>query len=81
MQVADSACTATAFLSGVKANKFTQGVNGQVEMNDCKASMNPRNHVYSLLRQAQLAGKSTGIVTNTRVTHATPGENDFFFLL
>lgn len=72
LQVSDSACTATAYLSGVKANKFTEGVNGQVEMNDCEASNNPKNHVYSLLRWAQLAGKSTGFVTNTRVTHATP---------
>lgn len=52
---------------------FTQGVNGQVEWNDCDASKNPENYVYSLLRWAQLTGKSTGIVTNTRVTHATPG--------
>lgn len=37
------------------------------------ASNDRRNHVYSMLRWAQLAGKSTGIVTNTRVTHATPG--------
>lgn len=72
-QVADSACAATAYLSGIKANVFTQGVNGQVLKGDCKSAKDHRNHVYSLLRWAQLAGKSTGIVTNTRVTHATPG--------
>lgn len=72
-QVADSACSATAYLSGVKANVFTQGVNGQVVKDDCEAVKDQRNHVYSLLRWAQLAGKSTGIVTNTRITHATPG--------
>lgn len=71
--MADSACSATAYLSGVKANKFTQGVNGNVKEDDCEASNNPHNHVYSLLRWAQLAGKSTGVVTNTRVTHASPG--------
>lgn len=70
--VADSACSGTSYLCGVKANMFTQGVNGQVKMSDCKASKNPKNHAPSLLRWAQLAGKSTGVVTNTRITHATP---------
>lgn len=70
--MADSACSATAYLSGVKANMFTQGVNGKVTIGDCKASNNPQNHVHSMLHWAQLAGKSTGIVTNTRITHATP---------
>lgn len=51
---------------------LTLGVNGQVLLDDCEASNNPENHVYSLLRWAQLSGKSTGFVTNTRVTHATP---------
>lgn len=51
---------------------FTQGVNGKVVMNDCVASNNPKNHATSLLRWAQQAGKSTGLITNTRVTHATP---------
>lgn len=71
--MADSACSATAYLGGVKANMFTQGVNGKVVKGDCEASNNRQNHVHSLLRWAQLAGKSTGVVTNTRVTHATPG--------
>lgn len=72
MQVADSACSATAYLGGVKANMFTMGVNGNVKKDECKYSNNPLNHVNSLLRWAQLAGKSTGIITNTRLTHATP---------
>lgn len=56
----------------MKGNFFTGGVNGQVEKDDCIAARNETNHVTSLLRWAQLAGKSTGIVTNTRVTHASP---------
>lgn len=71
-QVADSACSATAYLSGAKSNYFTLGVNGHVQKDDCKAANNKANHVTSLLRWAQLAGKSTGIVTNTRITNATP---------
>lgn len=32
----------------------------------------PENQVYSLARWAQRAGKASGIVTTTRVTHASP---------
>ncbi|XP_071521133.1 alkaline phosphatase-like [Panulirus ornatus] len=71
-QVPDSAATATAYLSGVKANSRTLGVNSAVEFGDCAASKNSENHVSSILQWAQDAGMSTGIVTTTRVTHATP---------
>lgn len=71
-QVADSACTATAYLCGVKGNFFTIGVNGKVGLQDCKGEKNPDNHVHSLAYWAQKAGKGTGIVTTTTVTHASP---------
>uniref|UniRef100_A0A8D9BH38 Alkaline phosphatase n=1 Tax=Cacopsylla melanoneura TaxID=428564 RepID=A0A8D9BH38_9HEMI len=71
-QVADSACTATAYLSGVKANYGTMGVSGLVTRNDCEAMRNESNHVDSIADWAQSCGKSTGLVTTTRVTHATP---------
>jgi alkaline phosphatase len=71
-QTADSACSATAYLSGVKANYATIGVNPRVPHNDCKASLDEKNHVDSILRWAQKAGKATGIVTTTRITHASP---------
>ncbi|XP_075214863.1 membrane-bound alkaline phosphatase-like [Lycorma delicatula] len=71
-QVPDSACTATAYLSGVKANQATLGVTSSVKFGDCKASVDPNNQVTSILEWAQRAKKSTGIVTTTRVTHATP---------
>lgn len=64
-QVADSACSATAYLGGVKANFFTIGVNGKVKLNDCKGEKDSKNHVYSLADYAQKAGKGTGIVTTT----------------
>lgn len=71
-QVADSACTATAYLGGVKANFFTIGVNGKVKLEDCKGEKDPENHVHSLAYWAQKAGKGTGIVTTTTVSHASP---------
>lgn len=44
-------------------------------MNDCKAANDSANHVISILEWAQRAGKSTGIVTTTTVTHASPAGN------
>lgn len=71
-QVADSACSATAYLCGVKANSATIGVNARVKLDDCIAGSEPLNHVNSIASWAQKAGKATGIVTTTRVTHASP---------
>ncbi|GAB0098214.1 Alkaline phosphatase [Sergentomyia squamirostris] len=71
-QVADSACTATAYLSGVKANYGTLGVSAAVKRFNCSSSEDPANQVDSLAVWAQKAGKGTGIVTTARVTHASP---------
>lgn len=71
-QVPDSACTATAYLCGVKNNRATIGVTAAVEHGDCEASLEETNRVTSIGRWAQLAGKRTGVVTTTRVTHASP---------
>ncbi|CAG7721878.1 unnamed protein product, partial [Allacma fusca] len=71
-QVADSACSATAYLSGTKANIATIGVKPTVSFRDCKNMMNVSHQVESVLAWAQAAGKSTGVITTTRVTHASP---------
>ncbi|XP_037951681.1 membrane-bound alkaline phosphatase-like [Teleopsis dalmanni] len=71
-QVPDSACTATAYLCGVKTNIVEIGVTANVKYNDCEASMDPLNHVSSIADWAQAAGKSTGFVTTTTLTHASP---------
>ncbi|XP_067630584.1 membrane-bound alkaline phosphatase-like [Eurosta solidaginis] len=71
-QVADSACTSTAYLCGVKTNTLTLGVNAKVNYNNCTESSNPNNHLTSLYGWAQAAGKSTGFVTTTSLTHASP---------
>ncbi|KAJ8780882.1 hypothetical protein J1605_000925 [Eschrichtius robustus] len=69
-QVPDSAGTATAYLCGVKANEGTVGVSAATERTECNTTQG--NEVTSILRWAKDAGKSVGIVTTTRVNHATP---------
>ncbi|EDV51028.1 alkaline phosphatase [Drosophila erecta] len=66
----DSANTATAYLTGVKANYGTIGVNAQVQRGDCVT--NSSTHVQSIGQWAQEAGKWAGVVTTARVTHASP---------
>uniref|UniRef100_A0A8D8NPQ0 Alkaline phosphatase n=1 Tax=Culex pipiens TaxID=7175 RepID=A0A8D8NPQ0_CULPI len=66
-QVPDSAGTATALFSGIKTKYGVLGVDHTVtETTETAAS------VSSFMEWAQSVGKRTGIVTTTRVTHATP---------
>lgn len=66
-QVPDSAGTATAMFSGVKTKAAKIGVDASVtETTEAAAS------VSSIMEWAQAVGKRTGVVTTTRVTHATP---------
>ncbi|KAA0707644.1 Alkaline phosphatase [Triplophysa tibetana] len=69
-QVPDSAGTATAFMCGVKANEGTVGVSAASVRSQCNTTRG--NEVTSILKWAKDAGKSVGIVTTTRVNHATP---------
>ena len=69
-QVPDSASTMTAIISGIKTNKGIVGIDESVIRGDC--STKKGNEVISALDLAEIAGLSTGIVTTTRVTHATP---------
>ncbi|XP_005176705.2 membrane-bound alkaline phosphatase [Musca domestica] len=68
----DSATTATAYLSGVKGNYGTIGVNAQVPKYDCFKANDTSTHTESLAKWAQDAGKWAGLVTTARVTHASP---------
>lgn len=68
----DSATTATAYLSGVKANYGTIGVNAKVQKYDCFMANDTSTHTESLAKWAQDAGKWAGLVTTARVTHASP---------
>ncbi|KAM4659652.1 intestinal-type alkaline phosphatase-like [Amazona ochrocephala] len=70
-QVPDSAGTGTAYLCGVKANAKTLGLSGAAVYGKCRSTFG--NEVDSVLHRARLEGKSVGIVTTTRVQHASPG--------
>ncbi|XP_029003532.1 intestinal-type alkaline phosphatase [Betta splendens] len=72
-QMPDSAGTATAYSCGVKANYGTLGVTAATPKGNCSATAG--NEVHSVLHRAKMAGKSVGIVTTTRVQHASPGAN------
>lgn len=71
-QVPDSACTATAILSGIKNNFNVVSLTADLNVRNCTAQQDKRTHVDSIFKYAQDAGKSTGFITTTRVTHATP---------
>ncbi|XP_045592054.1 alkaline phosphatase isoform X1 [Procambarus clarkii] len=69
-QIGDSSACATALLCGVKANVNTLGLDHRGKFEDCMSSYTAG--VTSIIDWAQKHGKSTGIVTNTRITHGTP---------
>ncbi|XP_060561805.1 alkaline phosphatase, tissue-nonspecific isozyme-like, partial [Ruditapes philippinarum] len=69
-QTADSAGTATAMMSGVKTNYYLVGLDARATSGDCLSAEG--KEVETLLDWAQAAGKRTGIVTTSRITHATP---------
>lgn len=70
--MADSACTATAYLSGVKSNYETIGISASVKLNDCPGSVASGNRTDSIADWSMAARKAVGLVTTTRVTHASP---------
>ncbi|XP_054280636.1 alkaline phosphatase-like [Macrosteles quadrilineatus] len=69
-QIGESSACATALLCGVKANFETVGLDARGKFENCKSSISAR--VDSLIDWAHREGMMTGIVTNTRVSHATP---------
>lgn len=69
-QTPDSAGTATAFLTGVKSKAGVIGVSDKYYRKDPQACGDAA--VTSILELSEKAGKSTGVVSTARVTHATP---------
>lgn len=70
-QTSDSAPTMSAIITGVKTNEGLLSVNQSVVRGDYKTAKG--NEVKTLLESAEEHGKSTGIITTARLTHATPG--------
>lgn len=69
-QTPDSAGTMTAMMTGVKTKAGLIAVNDRARRADCSSQAG--NELTTLLEELEDSGYATGIVTTTRVTHATP---------
>ena len=69
-QTPDSAGTMTAMMSGIKTDVGVIGVDEDIERGDCGTVAG--NELVTALELAEIAGKSTGIISTARITHATP---------
>ena len=69
-QVADSAGTITAIMTGQKTRIGVIGINASAERDNCDAALKAR--LTSLAELAEDKGLRTGIVSTARITHATP---------
>lgn len=69
-QTPDSAGTMTAMASGVKTDVGVIGIDEAVERGSCASGKG--HELVTSLELAEIAGKSTGIVSTARITHATP---------
>ncbi len=69
-QTSDSAPTASAMLTGVKTNEGVISVNQNVRYNDI--SNVKENSPKTFLERSEEVGKSTGVISTARLTHATP---------
>ena len=71
-QVPDSAPTMTSIVTGSKTNDGFLSIAPGVLGPDFAAAAKPENRLRTILEQAEERGMWTGVVTTTRVTHATP---------
>jgi len=69
-QTPDSAGTMSAIATGVKTRAGVLSIGQSAERGDCEAAL--RAPMLSLWELAASSGLATGVVTTTRVTHATP---------
>ena len=69
-QTPESVDTMTAMASGVKTDVGVIGIDEAVERGSCTSGKG--HELVTSLELAEIAGKSTGIVSTARITHATP---------
>ncbi|EED34392.1 alkaline phosphatase, tissue-nonspecific isozyme [Luminiphilus syltensis NOR5-1B] len=69
-QTPDSAGTMSAMMTGVKTDFGVFGIDEDVRRGDCGSAEG--NGLVTALELAEIAGKSTGLVSTARLTHATP---------
>lgn len=72
LQTPDSAGTMSALMTGMKTDEGIISLPASVRRGDCASATEQDKKLSTLLDLAKLKGKSTGVVTTTRVTHATP---------
>lgn len=70
--MADSACSGTAFLHGVKTNYGMIGLNAKAQRTSCNDTNNEALQTSSIASWFLDDDRSAGIVTTTRITDATP---------
>ncbi len=71
-QTPDSAPTMTAIVTGAKTNDGELSVNQSVTRAESSNAVIQANKLTTILEQAELSGRATGVVSTARVTHATP---------
>lgn len=69
-QTPDSAGTMTAMMSGIKTDAGVLGVDENVVRGNCASTKGIE--MITALELAEIAGKSTGVISTARITHATP---------
>ena len=69
-QTSDSAPTMSAIVTGIKTNDGLISLNERVARGDFRAAA--ANGMKTILERAADRGMATGVVTTTRITHATP---------
>jgi alkaline phosphatase len=69
-QTPDSAPTAVAMNTGIKTKNDLIGVSDAVAVGDCAAGL--ANKVTTFAEIASSMGKSVGVISTARITHATP---------
>ena len=70
-QTPDSAGTMSAMATGVKTRAGVLSIGQDAARSDCAGAL--RSPMLTLWELASVSGLATGVVTTTRVTHATPG--------
>lgn len=71
-QTPDSAPTMSAIVTGVKTNESVISLNQSVLRTETNRAVIEANKTRTILEKAEAHGLSTGVVSTTRITHATP---------
>ena len=74
-QTPDSAPTATAMVAGIKTNDGAISVEQSIARKEFCAEVTRAKSVKTIMERAEERGMSTGVVSTTRITHATPAVN------